>query len=132
MKYVSIPTALGALMLLAFWPATSAIAMPAPPSGPKIEIEDVSRFYKLYDATAGHPTANQLQHDYLDPGSDGLHTLAKEHNVTGVRIANNMAEHPEIYAGARQCMAVLPRVRQRVAVALKNSAVFIRQQSFHR
>ena len=86
---------------------------------PVIHIEDVAAFYKLYDATNGHPTADQLQHDYLDPGSDGLHNLAKVRNVTGAKIADNIAKHPEIYSDARQCMAVLPRVRQRVQVALQ-------------
>jgi len=47
--------------------ATTAAA----PTDPEIQIEDVYRFYKLYDAAGGHPTADQLQHDYLDPGSDG-------------------------------------------------------------
>ena len=87
--------------------------------GPVIHIEDVAAFYKLYDATRGHPTADQLQHDYLDPGSDGLHNLAMVRNVTGGRIADNIAKHPEVYSDARQCMAALPRVRQRVGVALK-------------
>src|ERR1700678_468156 len=87
--------------------------------GPVIQIEDVDRFYKVYDAAGGHPTADQLQHDYLDPGSDGLHNLAKARNVTGARIADNIAKHPEIYSDARQCMAALPRVRQRVGVALR-------------
>ena len=86
---------------------------------PVIHIEDVAAFYKLYDGTSGHPSADQLQHDYLDPGSDGLHNLAKVRNVTGARIADNIAKHPEIYSDARQCMAVLPRVRQRVQVALQ-------------
>ena len=44
-----------------------------PSVGPAIHIEDVDRFYKVYDAAGGHPTAEQLQHDYIDPGSDGLH-----------------------------------------------------------
>src|SRR6202021_737630 len=90
-----------------------------PAGGPVIHIEDVAAFYRLYDATNGHPTADQLQHDYLDPGSDGLHNLAKVRNVTGARIADNIAKHPEIYSDARQCMAALPRVRQRVGVALR-------------
>ena len=120
MKHASIPTAIGALMLHVALGLTSAMARTAAPStGPEIQIEDVYRFYKLYDATGGHPTADQLQHDYLDPGSKGLHYLAKSHNVTGARIADNMAKHPEIYSGARQCMAALPRVRQRVGVALR-------------
>jgi hypothetical protein len=117
----SIPMVMGALMLLiSLGHIAGAVATTATtPAGPEIQIEDVYRFYKLYDATSGHPTADQLQHDYLDPGSDGLHNLAKARNVTAARIADNIAKQPEIYSGARQCMAALPRVRQRVAVALR-------------
>jgi hypothetical protein len=86
---------------------------------PVIHIEDVAAFYKLYDATNGHPTADQLQHDYLDPGSEGLHHLANVRNVTGMKIADTLAKHPEIYSGAKQCLVALPRVRQRVADALR-------------
>jgi hypothetical protein len=89
-----------------------------PAVGPVIQIDDVARFYKVYDAAGGHPTADQLQHDYIDPGSDGLHHLAKVRNVSGVTIAKTLAEHPEIYSDAKRCMAVLPRVRERVQVAL--------------
>jgi hypothetical protein len=105
---------------LIFALAGSAASLPPNVAdGPVIHIEDVAAFYKLYDATNGHPTADQLQHDYLDPGSDGLHNLAKVRNVTGARIADNIAKHPEVYSDARQCMAALPRVRQRVGVALR-------------
>jgi hypothetical protein len=88
-----------------------------PEQAPVIHVEDVASFYKLYDATGGHPTADQLQH-YLDTGSDGLHILAKERNVTGPRIAAAIAKYPEFYANARDCMAALPRVKQRLTVAL--------------
>jgi hypothetical protein len=98
--------------------AQSAAPTPTTPSvGPVIHIEDVDSFYKLYDATGGHPTADQLQHDYLDPGSDGLHNLAKLRNITGARIADTLAKHPEYYTDARPCMAVLPQVRRRLIVA---------------
>ena len=121
MERASIPTMTGVLMLLVpLGQTTGAVAKTAAaPTGPEVQIEDVYRFYKLYDATGGHPTADQLQHDYLDPGSDGLHNLAKARNVTGARIADNIAKRPEIYSGARQCMAALPRVRQRLGVALR-------------
>lgn len=88
-------------------------------AGPVIQTEDVERFYEVYEAAGGHPTADQLQHDYLDPGSEGLHHLAKVRNVTGTRIAEAIVKHPEIYTDARQCMVVLPRVRQRLEVALR-------------
>jgi Predicted Zn-dependent protease (DUF2268) len=88
-------------------------------SGPVIQIEDVDRFYKVYDAAGGHPTADQLQHDYIDPGSEGLHHLAKVRNVSGAAIAKTLTEHPEIYSDAKRCMVVLPQVRQRLEVALR-------------
>jgi len=118
MSCTNFAAVIGALMLLV-WGPTPAATTSAAPDSPVIHTEDVARFYELYDATGGHPTADQLQHDYLDPGSDGLHRLAKVRNVTGTRIADAMARHPEIYSDARQCMVVLPRVRQRVEVALR-------------
>lgn len=87
-------------------------------NGPVIHLEDVGSFYKLYAATGGHPTAVQLQHDYLDPGSAGLRRLAQLRSVTGASIAAAMAKRPDIYANAKRCMAVLPNGRRRVAVAL--------------
>jgi Predicted Zn-dependent protease (DUF2268) len=86
--------------------------------GPTIHIEDVDRFYRLYDATGGHPTAEQLQYDYLDLGSDGLHWFATIRKVTGTAIAEAMARDPAMYANARRCLAVLPRARQRLSAAL--------------
>lgn len=104
--------------------ATSAAA------GPTIEIEDVERFYRIYDAAGGKPTADQLQHDYLDPGSDGLHHFAKVRNVTGARIAAALAKQPEIYSKAKRCLAVLPRVRQRLEVALRKLGELYPQARF--
>jgi hypothetical protein len=87
-------------------------------TGPVIQIGDVDRFYKVYDAASGHPTADRLQHDYIDPGSDGLHQFAKLRNISGRAIAETLASHPEIYSGAQRCLAVLPRVRLRLQIAL--------------
>ncbi len=83
-----------------------------------IHIEDVERFYRIYDAASGRPTAEQLQRDYIDRGSEGLHTLAKLRNVTGARIAETLATNPQIYSNARRCTAILPAVKQRVQTAL--------------
>jgi len=91
----------------------------SPTAGPVILTEDVDRFYKIYDAAGGHPTAKQLQRDYIDSGADGLHQFAKMRNITGNRIAETLTKHPEIYSDAKRCMVVLPRVRQRLEVALR-------------
>lgn len=85
---------------------------------PVIRTDDVDRFFRIYDAAGGRPTAEQLQRDYLDQGSDGLRQLAKVRNVTGVRIADAIAKTPAIYTNARECVKALPRVRERLAVAL--------------
>jgi hypothetical protein len=118
MARVGVGVIAGAAACAAIWGATSAQAAAA--AKPVIVIEDVARFYKLYDAAGGRPTADQLQHDYLDPGSDGLHHLAKMRNVTSASIAAALDKRPEIYSDAKRCMAVLPRVRQRVGAALSN------------
>jgi hypothetical protein len=86
--------------------------------GPEIQTEDVERFYRIYDGAGGHPTVEQLQRDYLDAGTDGLHTLMKIRNLTAARIVEAIAKRPEMYTNAKRCTAVLPRVRQRVAVSL--------------
>ncbi len=90
------------------------------PHGPVIHIEDVARFYEVYDAAHGEPTADELQRDYIDRGSPGLQHLAEIRNVTGKTIAKSLAVHPEIFSDAKRCMAVLPGVRRRVAVALRS------------
>ncbi|RNF86240.1 DUF2268 domain-containing putative Zn-dependent protease [Montanilutibacter psychrotolerans] len=87
-------------------------------AGPVIEMGDIERFYRVYDAAGGRPTAETLQRDYVDPGSEGLHQLARLRNVTGESIAQAIAKRPEIYSEARDCVGVLPRVRTRLTGAL--------------
>jgi hypothetical protein len=103
-----------AILICGFAGATAGAA-----PGPEIQIEDVERFYKVYDAANGRPTLEQLQRDYLDAGTEGLHTLAKIRNVTAQSIADRIAKQPEMYANAKRCLAVLPRVRQRLDVSLR-------------
>ena len=92
-----------------------------------VRTDDVDLFYRLYDATGGHPTAEQLQRDYLDAGSEGLHELARQRNVTGERIADTLAKRPAVYADAKRCMAVLPRVRDRLEKAIAKLAALYPQ-----
>jgi Predicted Zn-dependent protease (DUF2268) len=106
-----------ALYAFAVSPAEHADKAHVTAPGPVIHIEDVARFYKLYDAADGHPTAEQLERDYIEPGSDGLHELTNLRNVSGTTIAEELNKHPEIYSDAKRCMAVLPQVRERLEVA---------------
>jgi hypothetical protein len=80
----------------------------------EIHTEDVGRFYSIYEAAHGHPTAGQLQHDYLDPGTAGLRHLTEVRNVTAEGIVRAIAEHPELYTNDKSCLAALPRVRERL------------------
>lgn len=108
-----------ALVLATISRAYGAAASPVDNAAePIIETGDVHRFYKIYDAAGGRPTAEALQHDYIDPGSDGLHELARLRKVTGQSIAEAIAKRPKIYSEARDCVAVLPRVRERLVVVL--------------
>ena len=115
MRRVGTGLALGAILSTLM----AAAAWGAPASAVEIRTEDVTRFYKLYEATGGHPTAAQIQHDYLDQGSEGLHHLMKVRNVTAERIAQAIATRPDLYTGARTCLAALPRVRDRLDAAFE-------------
>ena len=90
----------------------------AKPGEPDIHTEDVSLFYKVYDAAGGHPTTEQLQNDYLDAGTDGLRTFARLRNTTAARIEEAIAKQPQLYATARHGSEVLPTVKIRLKLAL--------------
>lgn len=120
MKGLYVAICVGALVR----PADGIQSQTSPPVGvspssvPVVQIEDVARFYRVYDKAKEHPTADQLQHEYLDPGSDGLHHFAQMRNISGLTIAKTMRSEPKIYSDARHCMTVLPRVRERLEIAL--------------
>jgi hypothetical protein len=88
-------------------------------TGSVVNTADVDLFYRLYDAANGRPTAEQLQRDYLDHGSDGLKLFARLRNTTGQRIADAIVANPALYADAKRCLVVLPRARARLETALQ-------------
>ncbi|HEX3364444.1 DUF2268 domain-containing putative Zn-dependent protease [Phenylobacterium sp.] len=98
---------------------TVAVCCPATaaPQRPDIRTEDVTRFFQIYDAASGHPGADQLDRDYLAPGTAGLHEFAQLRRVTGARIAETNEKTPQVYTGARRCLTALPGVKQRLTVA---------------
>lgn len=110
------PAGLGIACLL--WTVSPLALSAEPQATPVIQVEDVARFYAVYDAAGGHPSAEQLQHDYLDPGSEGLHRFAQVRQITGAAIAATLARNPGLYADARRCATQMPRVRGRLAEAL--------------
>jgi len=123
MRAFRLSTAATTLILLALLGTSSnASAATAPTREPIIRFEDVERFYRIYDAAGGHPSAEQLQHDYLDAGSEGLASFARLRRISGARIADTLDKNPAIYADAKRCMAALPRVRERLKLAMHKLA----------
>lgn len=106
----------GVIVATAAWLLASAPAG-AGPEATQISTEDVARFYRVYEAAGGRPGAEVLERDYLAPGTPLLHEFAKARRVTGVRIAEAIAAHPQTYAEARRCLGVLPAVKRRLSVA---------------
>lgn len=100
----------------------SAGAHAQPPRGPEILIEDVTRFYELYAATGGKPTAEQLERDYMAKATPSLVEFAKLRRVTAQSIAGRIAKDPAIYEKARACMQVLPSVKARLAASFATFA----------
>lgn len=92
----------------------------AAPTGaaPRIDTSDVERFYAVYDAARGMPTAEDLQRRYLDPGSDGLHQFAAMRDITGIALAAAIAKDHTPYEKARRCAQALPAIRARLGEAL--------------
>jgi hypothetical protein len=116
MKRIAIVGALACLASACATPATSS--EPAP--GIEIVTEDVARFYELYEATGGKPTAEQIQTDYLDRGSEGLRHLTQVRNVNAENIARALETRPELYTKARTCLAALPRIRSELEDSFDN------------
>jgi hypothetical protein len=105
-------------MAAAAW-LTSCASVPVR-SAIEIQTEDVTRFYALYEAAGGAPTAEQIQRDYLDVGSAGLRRLTQARNVNADNIARAVATTPELYTNARECLAALPRIRARLERTFDN------------
>ena len=86
---------------------------------PEIRIADVELFFRVYDATDGSPSAQALQTDYLDAGSDGLRQFIPNRIISAAELAKAISKHRDTYEHARTCAAELPDVRTRIAAALK-------------
>jgi len=115
------------LVLLA---ALATVASAPAPRGAEIRLDDVDLFYRVYAAAGGHPSAEQLDRDYLAKGSAGLHEFARLRNVTGARIAAALAQHPEYYTGARKCLETLPAVKRRLTAAFARLARLYPEAAF--
>lgn len=89
--------------------AGAALAVHAAPV--VVRTDDVERFYRLYDATHGKPTAAQLQADYLDPGSQALHQFVVSRIDDAGKLADAIARRPAAFEQARTCLPALAGAR---------------------
>lgn len=110
--------------------AAPALACATPPRGPEIRTDDVTRFFALYDAANGRLTAEQLDTEYLARGTQSLHEFASLRRVTGERIAASLASNPGMYSNAKNCLAVLPAVRERLAASLETLSTLYPEARF--
>lgn len=110
--------------------ATCGPARAAPPEGPVIMTEDVTRFYRIYESSGAHPTADQLDHSYIDQGSEGLRQFAKLRKVSGATIVDAIKKRPEIYADARRCLTALPAVKRRLTTVFGKLAQVYPEANF--
>ncbi|HEX7638392.1 MAG TPA: DUF2268 domain-containing putative Zn-dependent protease [Burkholderiaceae bacterium] len=113
---------LGMLAAALLAAASPQVAAAAP--APEIRTADVDRFYAVYDAAHGHPTAAALQHGYVDPGSAELRAFMADKVGTAADLARAIERRPQAFAKARDCMSALPAVRARlVAVDARYEAL---------
>ncbi|MCJ2185598.1 gliding motility protein GldB-related protein [Novosphingobium beihaiensis] len=111
--------------------AVAALAMHAVPDGAayadtrqtaEIRTSDVARFYAIYDAAKGKPSAEVLQREYIEGGTDGVRQFVPYRIVSGEALAKAIAGNPEVYDHARQCLNVLPTVSARLKNAFRKLA----------
>lgn len=119
----------GILALLLSMPASVAQAASASAQmteistpQPSVRIDDVTRFYAVYDKAHGEPSAAGLQAGYIDPGSTGLHQFVAARIGSSQELANAIAKSPRDYRNARHCMQALPAVRDRLRPAFAELA----------
>lgn len=81
----------------------------------EVRTSDVDRFYRVYDAAHGTPTAAELQVGYLDAGSDAVRQFIPDRILSADALAKTIATHREVYENARKCQWVLPALQARLA-----------------
>jgi hypothetical protein len=107
---------------LAWWRAVAAGVLAlaatahAAEAAPRVDFrtDDVDRFFQVYDAAHGRPSAAQLQAQYLDPGSEALHQFALTRIGGAAKLADAIARRPEDFVRARGCLAALASTRARL------------------
>lgn len=110
-------------MLLRLLALAAVLAAPAAAyaqvPGPEIRIEDVARFYRLYDAAGGKPSGEVLERGYIAAGGPGVRDFVPGRILSGERLAQRIGEKPEVYERARGCAAALSGAKARLEPAFR-------------
>jgi len=103
-------------------------AAPAPPV--VVRTDDVERFYRVYDAARGHPTAAQLQAQYLAPGSEALHQFVVSRIDSADKLAEAIAKRPADFEKARGCLPALARTQAQLPATFSRMATLYPAATF--
>ena len=95
-----------------------------------LRTDDVDRFYRVYDATHGEPTAEQLQSQYLDPGSEALHQFVVARIDNATKLADAIRKRPESYVQARACLPGLAKTKAQLPDVFARLAAMYPQARF--
>lgn len=106
-----------ALALSAFALLPAVVLAAGDPFAARVRFDDVDRFYRVYDAAGGRPTADRLRRHYLDAGSAGVRDFVPDRIVSAEALATKIAEDRALYDRARACRAALPKVERRMRSA---------------
>jgi len=101
-------------MLTSVAQATPARTIDTATPLPSVRIDDVTRFFAVYDQSHGKPSAAELQTGYINPGSTGLHEFITARIGSAQALAKAITKSPQDYRNARHCMRALPAVRERL------------------
>ena len=110
--------------------AGSARAQKTMPVSSGFRTDDVDRFYEVYDAAHGQPTAAQLQSGYLDPGSDALHQFVVARIDDAGKLADAVAKRPADFAQARACLPALAQTRAALPIVYARMAALYPASTF--
>lgn len=119
-----------ALFFAAISPAAAMNAAAEAASTAQVSTDDVTRFFRVYDAANGKPSVVQLQTQYIEAGSAGLRQFAALRIGSAERLAQKIAADPAMFEDARRCASALPEIRNRIGASLDKLAGLYPAASF--